>query len=312
MLSKAALVATAAAVASIKGVAAKDRSADLSGVGFNALHINSEATAVVDGGTYDARNIVAKDNGNSIDDGAYGLFVDTDATVTVCDAKLIKGGTMNAEDGTTQGRGGVYVASGATLNIVDGVIEGGNSEASKGSYGIYASYEANEEANSIVITGGEILGGMILKNGKHVRGVTIFAEGGGTVDVYGGDIGDKRTWSSLAIQAGLFGELPAGNKDATVNIHGGNWQGTEMYLEAYNNSMAYLNIFGEDLNETPLPNDDMILVEGHLCDGSSFKQNIHVYAAASAVAQLSVVHHCSGSTAPTFDDCGSGKKKKSG
>ena len=311
-ISKAAL-ATATAIASIKGVAAKHRSsAGLSGVGFDVLHIIPHATAVIDGGTYDARNIVARDDGSSIYDGAYGLFVDNHATATVCNAK-IKGGLEKVGD-TTYGRGGVYVGSDATLNIVDGVIEGGDStETGIGAFGIYASYFINEEANHIVVTGGEILGGM--RAGPGPRGVeraeSIFVEAGGTYDVYGGKIGDGLTNTALYVDAGFVQPgLPTGNNVATVNIYGGDWKGTSIWLYSFNNAEAYLNIYG-DVTKTPDPeNQSQYLVEGRLCDGSSFKQTI-LFETTNA-NPIKVSSDCSGfADRPTFeDDCGSGKKKK--
>jgi hypothetical protein len=310
LFSKVAL-ATATAVASIKGVTAKKgkgkgKSADLSGVGFDVLHINPGATSVINGGTYDASNIVAAGTGSSIYDGAYGLFVDTDATATVCDAKLIKGGTQI--EGETYGRGGVFVASGATLNIVDGLVEGGDEPDTESLFfgnGIYASYE-NPEANHIVITGGEILGGLRKDKG---RGPSIFVEGGGTIDVYGGTIGDKHTSTSLEAYVGYAGDLPAGNNVAVVNIHGGDWKGNLIIFDAANNAEAYLHIYGEDLQVQTLDeNGKEFLVEGHLCDGSFFQQTIHAYTNNSNA--LTVSNDCSGSTAPTFDECGSGKGKK--
>ena len=148
MLSKAALIATATAIASIKGVAAKHKkgssSSDFNGVGYDVCHINPLATAVTNGGTCDARNIRARNYGSDPHEGAYGLFVDTDATATVCNADLIKGGTQFDGDQVRWGRGAVYVGSGATLNIVDGLIEGGDTdEVNHLSVGIYASYQTN-------------------------------------------------------------------------------------------------------------------------------------------------------------------------
>ena len=237
----------------------------------------------------------------------------SDAIATVCDAKLIKGGTMNLADGTPRGRGGVYVASNATLNIADGVIEGGDStETAMGAYGIYASDQENEEANRVVITGGEILGGMRAGAGPGGvgRGQSIFVEGGGTVDVYGGKIGDKLTGNVMDVEAGFFGNLTSGNNVATVNIYGGHWKGSTIWLYSYNNAEAYLNIYG-DLKKTPdtNANQSQYSVEGHLCDGSSFKQTITVDTVNAN--PLTVSSDCSGFTAkPTYeDDCGSGKKK---
>ena len=202
-------------------------SAALSGVGFDALHINPYATAVVSEGTYDARNIVARDDGADPLEGGYGLFVDEHAKATVCNASLIKGGTEHYNN-VVYGRGGVYVGSDATLNIVDGVIEGGDStETQFGAYGIYASYELNKQANSIVITGGEILGGMRAGAEGDERGESIFTEAGGTITVYGGVIGDNRSNSVMDVSVGLFGDLPAGNNVATVNIHGGTGKGPQ-------------------------------------------------------------------------------------
>ena len=74
----------------------------------------------------------------------------------MCDAKLIKGGT-EFDDWETYGRSGVYVGSNATLNIVGGVIEGGDStEAQNGASEAGASgvsvWAQNEKRNKIVIT----------------------------------------------------------------------------------------------------------------------------------------------------------------
>ncbi|KAL7455915.1 hypothetical protein ACHAWC_007401 [Mediolabrus comicus] len=122
----------------------------LSGVGFNALTIYPNATAVIKGGTYDASNIV--DFGRDIYAGGYGLFVEDDAKATVCDAELIKGG-VDLEGILPYGKGAVLVASGATLNIAGGVFEGGDSKYSPGN-GIRSLYQSD-----VVITGGKILGG---------------------------------------------------------------------------------------------------------------------------------------------------------
>ena len=313
-ISKAAL-ATATAIASIKGAAAKHRSADLDGVGYDALHINPEATAVINGGTYDARNIRARGGGYNIYDGAYGIFVDEHANTTVCDAKLIKGGT-EFDDWETYGRSGVYVGSNATLNIVGGVIEGGDStKAQNGASEAGASgvsvWAQNEKQNRIVITGGEILGGM--RAGAHgdERGESISIEGGSEVYVYGGKIGDRRTNKVLDMSVGFSSNLPPDSRIAAVAIFGGDWKGNRMFVGSGNNGMAWLDIIGDDLHATRLSQEDIydVLVEGHLCDGSFFNQTITVN---TVNANPITIYDCSTmSERPTFeDDCGSGKKKK--
>ena len=275
----------------------------LSGVGFNALTIYPNATAVIKGGTYDASNIVAL--GTDIYAGAYGLFVDDDATATVCDAELIKGGVDIFEGPLPAGKGAVYVASGATLNIADGVIEGGRGFPKTeqqgvvaSGYGIWASYQGPEPTN-VVITGGKILGGAYPNGG---RGSAIIMGGPGTVDVYGGQIGDD-TALSLVMEIGDFGLL--GDTDGILNIYGGEWPKSQMFARGYNGGQAFVNIFGPDLQKTATNIGDD--VEGRLCDGSYFYQQLY------GDYTLTLSNDCFDYFAqPSFPVCGkSGKSGKS-
>ena len=287
-------------------------SVDLSGVGFDALHINPNANAIINGGSYDASNIITNGIGANIYDGAYGLFVDTDAKATVCSAKLIKGGTY-ANYGNGQGgggRGGVYVASGATLNIADGLIEGGdtNRTTSLDGDGIFASY-IGPKTNKVVITGGKILGG-ITSDGD--RTTSIFVAGPSIINVFGGVIGDEANQVSLWMKVGVYGEF-LGETDATVNIYGGAWKG-EIIAYAYNNGRGFLNIFGKDIQQKQRVVDSSgvtysVLIQGVLCDGSFF--NTTAYVGVNDNITLTVTNDCAGFVVPTFDECGSGKSSKS-
>ena len=289
----------------------------LSGVGFNALTIYPNATAVIKGGTYDARHIVAL--GSDIYAGAYGLFVDDDATATVCDAELIKGGNDFQQQGDqTLGlgltKGAAYVASGATLNIAGGLFEGGRGiykEDEEGfisaGSGIFASYQG-PEATKLVITGGKILGGPVNRPsalGGMYRGRAIFMGGAGTVDVFGGQIGDEHTSNAASLKIGYNGLF--GDTDGILNIYGGDWP-TESQIDVYgfNGGKAFVNIFGTDLQQTTMT-DDKDEVEGHLCDGSHFYQQLY------GDYTLTVSNDCTGYVErPSFPVCGkSGKSGKS-
>ena len=278
----------------------------LSGVGFNALTIYPNATAVIKGGTYDARHIVAL--GSDIYAGAYGLFVDTDATATVCDAELIKGGADIYEGLEPGGKGAVYVASGATLNIAGGVIEGGrgfpSTERSGLGAGIFASYQG-PETNNLVITGGKILGGPY-PDGD--RASAIFMGGPVTVDVFSGQIGNEHASEVVTLEIGYDGLL--GETDGILNIYGGEWpKGSQMSANGYNGGQAFVNIFGPDLQKTaiPMPSSMGDDVEGYLCDGSYFHQQLF------GDYTLTLSNDCFDYFAqPSFPVCGkSGKSGKS-
>lgn len=286
----------------------------LSGVGFNALTIYPNATAVIKGGTHDARHIVAF--GADIYAGAYGLFVDDDATATVCDAELIKGGNDFQQQGDQTyylGKGAAYVASGATLNIAGGLFEGGTliyNEDQPGPAegpGIFASYQG-PEATNLVITGGKILGGPVNRPsalGGMYRGPAIFMGGAGTVDVFGGQIGDEHTSNAASLEIGYNGLF--GDTDGILNIYGGDWPTeSQINVYGYDGAQAFVNIFGKDLQQTTTT-DDKDEVEGRLCDGTYFHQEIF------GDYTLTVTNDCTGYVArPSFPVCGkSGKSGKS-
>ena len=151
-----------------------------------------------------------------------------------------------------------------------------------------------------------------MRAGAHgdERGESISIEGGSEVYVYGGKIGDRRTNKVLDMSVGFSSNLPSNNRIAAVAIYGGDWKGNRMFVGSGNNGMAWLDIIG-DLHATRLSQEDIydVLVEGHLCDGSFFKQTITVN---TVNANPVSIYDCSTmSERPTFeDDCGSGKKKK--
>ena len=84
-----------------------------------------------------------------------------------------------------------------------------------------------------------------------------------------------------------------------------------MQVTAEDDTKAYLNIYGEGLQQTPASIGG-VLVEGHLCDGSKFKQTIITSEIDGGYAEMSLINDCSSIVVPTFDaECGSGKTKRS-
>lgn len=84
-----------------------------------------------------------------------------------------------------------------------------------------------------------------------------------------------------------------------------------MVVYASADTEAYLNIYGEGLQQTPASNGN-VLVAGRLCDGSKFEQRINLSFLIGGNAEINLVNDCSGVVVPTFDaECGSGKKKRS-
>jgi hypothetical protein len=229
----------------------------LSGVGFNALNIDSSGNAFIDGGTYDASDILA---GIDIDTtgGGEGLLVDINATATICNVNLIKGGRDSPldGDGKSAGRPGISVVG--SLEIVNGFVEGG--DAGPDGTGPYAGIgdggtgiQLNDGAQVTIDGHVTVLGGFTFDGSS--RGVAImvesFSDPPSVLDVFSGTFGDELTETGLT----LIGE------NITVNIYGGQWYGAWNSLTPSMNDTKVITAYGDLVWE-----DNVIT--GHLCDNS--------------------------------------------
>ncbi|KAL7455914.1 hypothetical protein ACHAWC_007400 [Mediolabrus comicus] len=125
----------------------------------------------------------------------------------------------------------------------------------------------------------------------------------GTMDVFGGQIGDEHTSDVAGVLPGLSGP---GDTDGILNIYGGEWPTTsQITARGYNGGQAFVNIFGPDLQKTTLTSGKDA-VEGYLCDGNYFRQEVN------GDYTLTVSNDCTGYVEPSFPVCGkSGKSGKS-
>ena len=228
----------------------------LSGVGFNALNIDKSRNAFIDGGTYDASDILA---GKDIDTtgGGEGLFVDSNATATICNVNLIKGGRdyPRDSDGSSDGRPGISVVG--SLEIVNGFVEGGDAGPDgTGPYGIGdggTGIQLNDESQVTIDGHVTVLGGLTFDGSS--RGVTLVVQGFSdtlsVLDVFSGTFGDELTETGLT----LIGE------NTTINIYGGQWYGAWNSLTSSMNDTKVITVYGDLVWE-----DNVIT--GHLCDNS--------------------------------------------
>ena len=267
----------------------------LCGSGFNALTINDNALAVINGGTYDASCIVSEGE----DFNGIGMYVGSGASATVCAATLFKGGP-----GGNDKNPGVYVDAGATLAVKNaGVIEGGecNLEDDDG-YGLYVRGNSTTEAKAIIAGDVTIRGG--LNHATNLRTSAIHVELNAMLEVYGGEIGNNDR-GSLLITA-------ANNGTAQAKICGGIYKG-EWFLTSIYNGTVSVNVYGKNLVYDvfrSVVEEDVVekfaILKGDLCDGSKINVFVLSVVGNATASSVNLFNDCTKCTVPTFAECGGG------
>ena len=230
----------------------------------NLVTIEEGAKAIFNGGgVFDGTNLETLESASSINAGV-GLNLEKTAVVTVCPGSYFKGG-RNALN--RDGRHGAVVGPGATLQLVDATIEGGDSYSSgPGGNGLRLIIPepvpaVGTQVQQVTITGSATS----VKGGRKSAGdrSTTIEVGWGNLRIYDGTFGDSATLYSLNVNAAVGA--------AEVHIYGGQWYGKW----AVSRDAVY--VYGNDLTFTSTTASTGT-IQGTLCGGTeSISQGVEKF-----------------------------------